>query len=114
MKTDRAIDLFAAVAAHHRLKWAPSAASKFGTNALRIKGKIFAALTHKHRLLLKLPPARVAELLATGRAKRMQSGSRVMRGWITLAPDNQREWISLSEEARAFVTTTTKPRKKSP
>lgn len=51
---------FAAVAAHHGMTWTPSSSPKFGANALRVDGKIFAALTRDGRLLLKLPPARTA------------------------------------------------------
>ncbi|WHZ19376.1 MAG: hypothetical protein OJF55_001525 [Rhodanobacteraceae bacterium] len=113
MDHDPAIALFAAVAAHHGETWVPSDSAKFGTNALRVNGKIYAALTRKHRLLLKLPPARVAALLKAKRAERMESGGRVMNGWITLKPDDAGEWIDLSDEARAFVATETKARRKS-
>ncbi len=76
--------------------------------------KIYAALTRRHRLLLKLPPARVTELLKARRAERMESGGRVMHGWITLAPDDKATWIALSDEARQFVANETKPKRKSP
>lgn len=99
----RAITLFAAVAEHHGETWTFNSAPKFGANALHIRGKIYAALTRKHRLLLKLPPMRVTELIRAKRAKRFESGGRTMNGWITLAPDKQAEWIALSDEARAFV-----------
>lgn len=112
MKPNRATTLFAMLAAYHGMQWTLSASPKFGANALRVRGKIFAALTRKHRLLLKLPPARVSELIAAKRAKRFESGGRTMNGWITLAPDNKREWIALSDEARTFVAMVTKLKKK--
>lgn len=114
MDHDPAIALFAAVAAHHGETWAPSDSAKFGANALRVNGKIYAALTRKRHLLLKLPPARVTELLKDGRAQPMESGGRVMRGWITLAPDAAELWTPLSNEARTFVTTETKRKRKTP
>lgn len=114
MDHDPAIALFAAVAAQHGETWVPGDSRKFGANALRVGGKIYAALTHRRRLLLKLPTARVAELLAEGRAERFESGGRVMRGWITLAPDAAELWIPLSKEARTFVTTETKRKRKAP
>ncbi|MBS0431962.1 MAG: hypothetical protein JSS21_06110, partial [Proteobacteria bacterium] len=101
---EHAIEWFRAVAKHHGVAWTPSASPKFGSNALRVDGKIYAALTRSHRLLLKLPPARVAELLAAKRAECFESGGRVMNGWITLTPNDRAEWIALSDEARAFVT----------
>ena len=103
MPRDPAIDLFRAVAAHHGVNWTPSDSPKFGANALRVHDKIYAALTRSHRLLLKLPPARVAALLAAKRAERFESGGRVMNGWITLMPGDADEWIALSDEARVFV-----------
>ena len=99
--------LFAAVAAHHGERWTPSEAPKFGANALRVNGKVFAALTRSQRLLLKLPRERIAELLKTKRAMRFESGGRVMNGWITVAPDNLAEWVALSDEARAFISAAT-------
>lgn len=106
--------LFAAIAAHHGEAWTPSNSPKFGSNALRVNGKIYAALTRKHRLLLKLPPACVAELLKAKRAERFESGGRVMNGWITLRPAAADHWIALSDEARAFVGAQNKPGRKSP
>ncbi|MEO6968039.1 MAG: luciferase family protein [Rhodanobacteraceae bacterium] len=114
MDTRRGIETFAALAAHHGVEWMPSGSSRFGADALRVNGKIFAALTRKHRLLLKLPPPRVAQLLAEGRAERFASGGRVMNGWITLTPQQASEWMPLADEARAFVAAETrrKPRKR--
>ncbi|HKV52790.1 MAG TPA: hypothetical protein VJO52_16465 [Gemmatimonadaceae bacterium] len=109
---ERGTQLFAAVAAHHNVEWTPSNSPKFGANALRLNGSIYAALTRSHRLLLKIAPARIAELLAAGHAVRFESGGRVMNGWITLAPDDAESWIALSDEARAFVATQAKQRKR--
>jgi hypothetical protein len=112
MDHDPAVALFAAVAAHHGQVWVPRDSQKFGANALRVNGKIYAALTRRHRLLVKLPPVRVAELLENGCARPMESGGRVMGGWITLAPDAAESWIPLSNEARTFVNTATKRKRK--
>lgn len=113
MPRDPAIELFRQVASHHGVAWTPSASPKFGSDSLRIDGKIYAALTRSHCLLLKLPPARTAELLAAKRARRFESGGRVMNGWITLAPDQARDWIALSDEARAFLASQTTSKRKS-
>lgn len=114
MPRDRALDLFRAVATHHGEVWTYSESQKFGSNALCVNGRIYAALTRSHCLLLKLPPARVADLLASKRAERFESGGRVMNGWITLTPDQAKDWITLSDEARTFVTTATTRKRKSP
>ena len=110
---DPSIALFAKVAAHHGVKWTPSASPKFGSDSLRFNGKIYAALTRKHQLLLKLPPARIAELLTSKRAVRFESGGRVMNGWITLAPDQAQHWIPLADEARDFLVNETGRERKS-
>lgn len=114
MPHDPALGLFRSVAAHHGVKWTYDDSPKFGSNALRVNGKIYAALTRSYRLLLKLPPARVADLLASKRAGRFESGGRVMNGWITLTPDHGKEWIALTDEARKFVAAQTKPERKFP
>lgn len=113
MPRDPAVELFRQVAAHHGVAWRPSASPKFGSDSLRVDGKIYAALTRSHRLLLKLPPARTAELLAAKRAERFESGGRVMNSWVTLTPDQAHDWIALSDEARAFLATETKAKRKS-
>lgn len=108
MPKEHAIAFFAAVAAHHREKWTLSDSPKFGSNALRVHGKIYAALMPGHRLLLKLPSARAGALLDGKRAKCLHGGGRVMSGWVTLAPDDEAAWIALSDEARAFVADATR------
>lgn len=109
----RGRQLFAAVAAHHGADWTPSASPKFGANALRVRGKIYVALTRSNRLLLKVAPDRVTELLAAGRAERFESGGRMMSGWVTLKPDDADTWIALADEARAYAAAhTTSPKRK--
>lgn len=112
MPRDRAIDLLRAVAALHGGAWTPSDSPRFGANALCVNGKMYAALTRKHRLLLKLPAARVAELLKVKRTERFESGGRMMNGWITLAAENVAEWIALADEACTFVAAESTRRRK--
>ena len=114
MDHDPAIALFAAIASHHGETWVPSDSPKFGANALCVNGRIYAALTRNRRLLLKLPPARVMELLATHHAERFESGGRVMNGWITLTPAAADRWIALSDEARKCVAGEPRRKRKSP
>lgn len=113
MPRDPAIDLFRKVATHHGATWTYSDSPKFGSNALRINDRIYAALTRAHRLLLKLPPARTTELLAAHRAERFESGGRVMKGWATLTLDQATDWIPMADEARAFLETAIQPKRKS-
>lgn len=111
-QSERGRRLFARVAAHHHVDWTPSESQKFGANSLKLGDSIYAALTRSNRLLLKLAPDRVADLLAAGRAQRFESGGRVMGGWITLGPDDADTWIALSDEARAYVAALAKQTKR--
>ena len=58
-------------------------------------------------LVVKLPAARVAELLARdeGRAFTRGSDGPVMREWVRLRPDDEAECAAWMVEARAFVAT---------
>jgi hypothetical protein len=96
-------ELYQAVAARHAGKVEASPSKGFGSNALKVNGKIFASLT-KGRLLLKLPEARVDALVKSKKAVRFSTGvGRVKKEWLTVAPSTKREWLALAEEARAYV-----------
>jgi TfoX/Sxy family transcriptional regulator of competence genes len=73
----------------------------FGSMGLSVGGKVFAMLV-KGRLVVKLPAARVDDLLASGAGERFDPGhGRLMKEWASVGP--QAEWPKLVEEARAFV-----------
>ena len=76
----------------------------FGSDALKVRGKIFAMLSHG-RLVVKLPRQRVDALVASGDGERFdpRHDGRVMKEWLALAPTSQMEWLSLAREARVFV-----------
>src|SRR5204863_6980170 len=76
---------------------------KFGADALKVDGKIFAMLS-RGELVLKLPRSRVDELVASGGGGRFDPGhGRVMKEWVTIAPSHARTWPELADEARSFV-----------
>ena len=55
-------------------------------------------------LVVKLPQARVDELVAAGVAVRFDAGKgRPMREWASIAPDADVDWEQLAIEARAFA-----------
>ena len=96
-------ELYQAVAARYAGKAEAIPSKGFGSNALKVNGKIFASLT-KGRLLLKLPEARVDALVKSKKAMRFSTGEgRVKKEWLTVAPNTKREWLALAEEARAYV-----------
>jgi hypothetical protein len=55
-------------------------------------------------LVVKLPAARCAELIAAGHAQPFDPGhGRLMKEWVAFPPSHTREWPKLAEEARGFV-----------
>lgn len=76
----------------------------FGSNALMVQGRIFAMVSGG-RLVVKVPRARVDELVADGEGERFdpRKNGRVMREWFVLDPDGGLDWSALAEEAWRFV-----------
>jgi hypothetical protein len=73
----------------------------FGSAGLRTGTKFFAVWWHDH-LVVKLPPARLTELVEKGDGQPFEPmEGRRMNGWIVL--DDSAEWPPVVEEARAYV-----------
>ncbi len=74
----------------------------FGSNGIKVNGKIFAMLV-RGSLVLKLPRSRVEAMIAAGIGTAFDAGKgKPMKEWVVVrAPDAT--WISLAREARAFV-----------
>jgi hypothetical protein len=76
---------------------------KFGENALKVDGKIFAMLV-KGALAVKLPAAEVQAATEAGRGEPLAMGKgRVMKEWLVVLEPPSR-WFALAERARAYVT----------
>ena len=74
----------------------------FGSDAIKINNRIFAMLAGG-RLVVKLPRARVTELIDTGRGEPFDAGKGTpMKEWVTLTRDEE-ECRALVVEALAFV-----------
>ncbi|MGW4890872.1 hypothetical protein ACWEQL_01180 [Kitasatospora sp. NPDC004240] len=81
----------------------PGREGKFGASALKVGGKIFAMLA-QGRLVVKLPRARVDELVDAGEGERFDPGhGRLMREWLSLDPGSGLSWSELGREALVFV-----------
>lgn len=75
---------------------------KFGSNALKTNGKLFALFT-QDTLVVKLPNPRVAALVAEGVGRPFNPGhGRLMKGWLTLVGDRG-SWAELVREAHSYV-----------
>jgi hypothetical protein len=82
----------------------------FGSEGLRVRGKIFAFVGHLGGLVVKLPEARVTELVEQGVAARMVMRDRPMREWATIAVDvGPERWDDLIGEAFEYLDRITPP-----
>jgi hypothetical protein len=54
-------------------------------------------------LVVKLPKARVAELIATGVGEPFAPAGRVFKEWLTVPKPDRRRWLALLREGVAFV-----------
>ena len=80
-----------------------SGARKFGSNGLKVDGKLFALFT-QGTLVVKLPKDRVAALVASGVGKPFDPGhGRLMKGWLTVTSTTT-AWTDLAKEAHGFVS----------
>lgn len=76
----------------------------FGSSGqLKVDGRIFAMLV-RDELVLKLPAARVTDLVSAREGTHFDAGKgKPMREWFVLSPTSNKEWRSLAGEAMAFV-----------
>ena len=77
----------------------------FGSTGLKVHGKVFAMLV-KDKLVVKLPKARVEELIALERGLLFNPGhGRLMKEWISVeSSDDEKEWDQLVAAALTFVS----------
>ncbi len=77
---------------------------RFGHSALTVNGKIFAMASPAGTLVVKLPKARVDELVTSGAARNFgSSNGRPMKEWAEVAGESGVDWLALAREALAFV-----------
>jgi hypothetical protein len=74
----------------------------------RANGRFFATVS-RERLLVKLPAARVAQLVTDGVGQPFHSGGRLMREWVLLEPGDETACAAYVDEAHGFVAA--KPRR---
>jgi hypothetical protein len=81
----------------------PTGGSGFGRGALRYRRKIFAMYV-RGQLVVKLPAARVDELVADGQGERFDANKGTpMKEWFSLDPASAAPWPPLAREALDFA-----------
>ena len=100
----QAHEIFDAVAQRYLERPGVDIGRMFGTEGLRVRGKVFAFVEHLGGLVVKVPEARVTELAEQGIAERMVMRERPMREWATVGVDAGAErWNELIGEAFAYL-----------
>jgi len=80
------------------------ARGSFGSNGLKVNGKIFAMLVHG-RLVVRLPKPRVDALVASGDGERFdpRHDGRQMREWLVLDASSAVDWLQTASQALEFT-----------
>lgn len=82
-----------------------------GFPCLRINGGFFASLDRKNgQMVVKLPEARVTELVASGATFPFTPAGRTFREWAAIPSSASDTWPALLEEALAFVASAVQSR----
>ncbi|MET0672088.1 MAG: TfoX/Sxy family protein [Microbacterium pygmaeum] len=99
----RAHAIFDPIAAEYLTKPDVDMGPMFGSEGLRIRGKIFAFVGYRGGLVVKVPETRADEIVAAGTAQRMVMREREMREWLTVDRGEHESWAPLIAEAFAYV-----------
>jgi hypothetical protein len=97
-------DLFWRLAADHLRRPGVERSTMMGFPCLRAHG-LFYACPHRHtgELIVKLPEARVRELVSAGVGSEFKPAGKVFREWLAISQPDEELWRSLLEEARRFA-----------
>jgi len=72
----------------------------FGSKGLKVARKLFAFLSSKERLVLKLSADRVDALVAAGKGEYFDPGhGRLMKEWVAVEVRHKAQWLKLAREA---------------
>jgi hypothetical protein len=75
-----------------------------GPKALCVDGRIFAVLSASDQLVVKLAKERVDELVAAGRGAHFEPfHGRPMQEWFVVGLGQEKDWLSLAEEALSLA-----------
>lgn len=85
--------------------------SMLKSSGLAVNGSVFA-IHVGGAVVVKLPAATVADLVASHRGQPFGMGGRVMREWVSLDGLEEDEQVALAEQSRAFVASLPKKPKR--
>jgi hypothetical protein len=76
----------------------------FGTGSLFVGRKMFGLLDETGALVVKLPPARVAALIAAGEGAPWHPGNgKPLKEYVAIGLPRQAKWLALATEAREYM-----------
>jgi hypothetical protein len=101
--TERAHEIFDPIAAEYLQRPGVDIGPMFGSEGLRIRGKVFAFVGYRGSLVVKVPESRADAVVAAGVGERMSMRGREMREWMLIGPEQPDAWSDLVAEAFAFV-----------
>jgi hypothetical protein len=101
--TERAHAIFDPIAAEYLGRPGVDIGPIFGSEGLRVRGKVFAFVGHKGALVVKVPVSRADEIEAAGDGERMQMRGRTMREWVVVGPDRADRWAPLTADAFTYL-----------
>lgn len=75
-----------------------------GGRCVRADGEFLALVDYKGSgLVVKLPKARVAELIDAGTGQPFGPGKKIFGEWVSIPTRDRRRWLALLREGVAFV-----------
>jgi hypothetical protein len=75
-----------------------------GTGSFFVGKKMFAVLDETGAVVLKLPPARVQELIASGIGAGWHPGTGApLKEYVAVGMDRQSKWLALAKESREYM-----------
>jgi TfoX N-terminal domain len=100
--TQTADSAFAPIVQAFQKDTAVAPARMFGSDGLKVNGKVFAMLV-KGDLVVKLPKERVQALTSQGLGHAFDPGhGRLMKEWVAIGQGKSAQWLTLAQEAYRF------------
>ena len=100
---ERAYAIFDPLAQEYLRRDGVDIGAMFGSDGLRIRGKVFAFVGFAGGLVVKVPEARADEIEASGVASRMEMRGRPAREWLVVPTSSAEHWAPLMAEAFAYL-----------